>query len=274
MAILLIALAIALWWFFYKRKQAKAYKKEKTRTRTRSRSGRTKIVTKTPKIQVNTIEFTVPTTKNGKHPLVDHQESELSSLVDHRDSVDSETRSEAGSAIATGFGLLRPDLYASDSESAYDEDEYPSNHIGRVSFRLEYDCEAENLFVTLINVKNLQARQQRGGSLSMAGSSTCDPFVRIYLLPDEKRYLQSKMKKRTRNPHFDQTFAFSMSYSVLRERTLRFTVFDVDRFMRQSIIGHALYSLENLDITMTTEEALDLEKLALVGAIIFLLHFN
>ncbi len=161
--------------------------------------------------------------------------------------------------------MLRPELYTIDAESVDEGEDFPANNIGRVWFRIEYNCDTENLYVTLINIKNLPARQTRGSSLSMASGSTCDPFVRIYLLPDEKRFLQSKMKKKTRNPRFEQTFAFSMSYSVLIERTLRFTVFDVDRFTRQTIIGHALYSLQDLDITMTTEESLDLEKLALVS---------
>ena len=183
------------------------------------------------------------------------------SISGSTDSIESDRKSEG---IPTAFGLLRPDLYASDNEQ--EDSGFPPGHMGRIWFRLEYDCEAENLFVTVINIANLPPRQQRGSSLSMSGSSTCDSFVRIYLLPDEKRYLQTKVKKRTRNPNFHQKFAFSMSYSILLERTLRFSVFDVDRFTRQSIIGHALYSLEDLDITMATEEWQDLEKVALVSS--------
>ena len=269
-----------MWWFLAKKNKVKEKKKKSTRLK----GSRRKVVSKTPpEIKVNTIEFTVPTKKqnhqpweNGsglekddqRSPLIALRSKESSTISRSSDSLDSDGRSESG--IPTAYGLLRPDLYASDYES--DHEEFPANHIGRIWFRLEYDCEAENLYVTVVKIENLPPRQQRGASLSMAGSSTCDSFVRIYLLPDEKRYLQTKVKKRTRNPKFLQKFAFSMSYSILRERTLRFSVFDVDRFSRQTIIGHALFTLESLDITMATEEWIDLRKVALVSAI-FLYNF-
>ena len=88
---------------------------------------------------------------------------------------------------------------------------------------------------------------------------------RLYLLPDEKRYLQSKMKRKTRSPTFQETFMFTMSYNLLVERTLRITVFDVDRFMRQTIIGHVLFPLEHLDITRPVALWRDVERSSQVG---------
>jgi len=35
-------------------------------------------------------------------------------------------------------------------------------------------------------------------------------LFRIYLLPDERRYLQSKFKKKTSNPRFDESFVFQV----------------------------------------------------------------
>lgn len=258
MGFFLIILAIVIWWYVRKRRMLKDAQK-----------GLRKAVvsSKAPQITVNKIEFTVPT-NNVKRRYWEGDDSEHLPLAESSTytprsvsaSTDSLDRKSDG--IPTAFGLLRPDLYASDNEQ--EDGDFPPGHIGRIWFRLEYDCETENLFVTVNNIVNLPARQQRGSSLSMSGSSTCDAFVRIYLLPDEKRYLQTKIKRRTRNPNFHQKFAFCMSYSVLRERTLRLSVYDVDRFTRQTIIGHALYSLEDLDITMATEEWKDLEKEALV----------
>jgi hypothetical protein len=34
---------------------------------------------------------------------------------------------------------------------------------------------------------------------------------RLHLMPDERRYLQSKQKKKTCNPYFDETFVFQVS---------------------------------------------------------------
>lgn len=260
LGVLLIILAIALWWYMKKRHSLK--EKQKT-------ANDEMVSCKAPQITVNQIEFTVPTS-GTQHRLwetvlqqqLPNAESPISSKRSLSESTDSLDAGQKGEGIPTSLGLLRPDLYLSDNEQ--EDGDFPPGHIGRIWFRLEYDCETENLFVTVINIVNLPARQQRGSSLSMSGSSTCDSFVRIYLLPDDKRYLQTKVKKRTRNPNFHQKFAFCMSYSVLRERTLRLTVYDVDRFTRHTLIGHAFYSLEELDITMATEEWRDLEKEAMV----------
>eukprot|EP00795_Rhopilema_esculentum_P013156 gene13156-3951_t len=258
LGILLMLLAIAIWWFIIKRRKLK-------QKNSKAASRPSEVLTKPPDIQVNKIEFTVPSS-NLKHRAYDNLSPNEQTLpligpcfeTSSNESLDSNRTPEG---IPTAFGLLRPDLYLSDTES--ENSGFPPGHIGRIWFRLEFNCETENLFVTVAKIENLPARQHRGSSLSMSGASTCDSFVRIFLLPDEKRYLQTKVKKRTLNPKFNQEFAFCMSYSILRERTLRFSVFDVDRFTRQTVIGHALYSLENLDITMALDEWKDLEKVAL-----------
>lgn len=36
---------------------------------------------------------------------------------------------------------------------------------------------------------------------------------RLHLMPDERRYLQSKQKKKTCNPYFDETLVFQVSNS-------------------------------------------------------------
>ena len=158
-------------------------------------------------------------------------------------------------------------------DNAEDQDEdLPLTNIGRVWFNLEYDAGSEKLIVNVDRVRNLPGRQQRTSLAlsSSSSSSSCDPFLRLYLLPDEKRYLQSKMKRKTRSPTFKETFMFTMSYNLLVERTLRITVFDVDRFMRQTVIGHVLFPLEHLDITRAVALWRDVERSSQVCDVFFL----
>ena len=282
-------------WFLYKRRK-------KERAKSDALKNEYKVLPKAPEIKVNAIKFTVPQLqKKHKSWSVEKQDSIGSkesrdkyakhianeglgysatpppvpttypSTTQHihkafsAESLTSSAESAGYKGLQTDIGLLRPDLYVSDSETDQQDEIYPAGHIGRLWFRVEYDVETENLVVTLIKVRHLPGRQARS-SISMSPISSCDPFVRIYLLPDEKRYLQSKMKKRTRNPTFNQTFAFTMSYGLLRNRTLRFSVYDVDRFMRQVAIGHVLFPLEKLDITTPTEEWADLERKSQVSS--------
>lgn len=37
-------------------------------------------------------------------------------------------------------------------------------------------------------------------------------YFRIYLMPDERRYLQSKFKKKTTNPKFEESFVFQVRH--------------------------------------------------------------
>ncbi|CAC5402146.1 SYT15 [Mytilus coruscus] len=139
---------------------------------------------------------------------------------------------------AYALGSIDPSLYKIvDEDDTY---EIPVDHIGRLWFAVEYERETEKLLVTLIKAKNLPTRQY-------GNNSSCDPFVRIYLMPDERRYLQSKFKKKTNNPKFEESYVFQVSHRTLQDRVLKFTVYDVDRHKRHNVIGHALYQLKDFD---------------------------
>jgi len=236
------------------------------------------VAQRTPKIKVNTVEFTVPESANNRqftwtedgsnefeYYLDENLRQKSLNISDNpsdKDSLKNSQRTRDSvkpSGVKTMVGHLKPELYNSDEQDNDLYEELPSGNIGRVWFSLEYDAQSEKLIVTVDRIRNLPGREKRS-SLSLSTNSTCDPFIRLYLLPDEKRYLQSKMKRKTINPVFTETFMFTMSYNLLIERILRITVFDVDRFMRQTIIGHVIEPLGDLDITMATELWRDVEK--------------
>lgn len=64
---------------------------------------------------------------------------------------------------------------------------------------MEYQQEAKQLLVDLIKAQWLQAP-----------SETYRPLVKLHLLPDKRCFLQSKTKRRTANPHFDEHFIFQI----------------------------------------------------------------
>ncbi|KAL3876862.1 hypothetical protein ACJMK2_034645 [Sinanodonta woodiana] len=139
---------------------------------------------------------------------------------------------------AYALGTIDPSLYRiSDEDDNY---EIPPDHIGRIWFAVEYERESEKLLVTVIKTKNLPCR-------AFGGPNGCDPFVRIYLMPDERRYLQSKFKKKTCNPKFEESYVFQVSNRNINDRILKFSVFDVDRHKKHNVIGHALYPLRDHD---------------------------
>ncbi|XP_022245068.1 synaptotagmin-15-like isoform X3 [Limulus polyphemus] len=153
------------------------------------------------------------------------------------------------------LGGLNPELYKVSYDNTGEEFFFPDGHRGRLWFSLEYDATKERLVVQLIKGKNFPSR-------TLGSVNCCDPFVRIFLLPDERRYLQTKIKKKTCNPKFEENFVFQIPNKAIEERTLKFTVFDSDRGKKYNLIGHVIYPLKDTDVT-TNENVIvwrDLEK--------------
>ncbi|XP_052782510.1 synaptotagmin-15-like isoform X2 [Mya arenaria] len=181
------------------------------------------------------IPFMVPQHSCSTPPAARHSRSEEDSYASEPSSPMSKRPSvEIPGAYA--LGSIDPSLYRiADEDDDYD---IPQDHLGRAWFAVQYERETEKLLVTLIKAKNLPSK-------ACAASNGCDPFVRIYLMPDERRYLQSKFKKKTCNPKFEESYVFQVSSRSFADRVLKFTVYDVDRQKKHHVIGHALYPLKD-----------------------------
>ena len=65
-----------------------------------------------------------------------------------------------------------------------------------------------------------------------------DPYVRVTLLPDKKHRLETKIKRRTLNPRWNETFYFEgFPINKLQSRVLHLHCFDYDRFSKDDSIG-------------------------------------
>eukprot|EP00070_Physeter_catodon_P030453 XP_028337347.1 synaptotagmin-15 [Physeter catodon] len=130
--------------------------------------------------------------------------------------------------------------------------------------------QAERLLVGLIKAQRLQAP-----------SETCSPLVKLHLLPDERRFLQSKTKCRTTSPQFDEHFIFQVSSRSVTQRVLRFSVYHVDRQRKHQLLGQVLFPLkkETLEgdcrrIIWRDLEAESLEPPSKFGDLQFCLSYN
>uniref|UniRef100_A0A6P7FFI4 Synaptotagmin-15-like n=1 Tax=Diabrotica virgifera virgifera TaxID=50390 RepID=A0A6P7FFI4_DIAVI len=153
-----------------------------------------------------------------------------------------------------GLGVIEPALYKSTLD--LDEIQWPEGHIGRLWFSLRYEPSTEKLLVSLLKAKNLPSR-------TIGTVNSCDPFVRLYLMPDERRYLQSRQKKKTCNPYFDETLVFQVSPKDMADHTLKLTIIDGGRTKKKAEIGHITFPLKDLEIGDGLEQQLfkmDLEK--------------
>ncbi|KAL0274874.1 UNVERIFIED_CONTAM: hypothetical protein PYX00_002901 [Menopon gallinae] len=153
-----------------------------------------------------------------------------------------------------GLGIIDPALYKNCSSELEEELQFPEGHLGRLWFSVRYESATEKLLVSILKAKNLPSR-------TVGTVNSCDPFIRLHLIPDERRYLQSKMKKKTCNPFFDETFIFQIAAKQLHDHILKLTVIDSGRSKLRGVIGQV--SLPLRDFVNEPEQQLfkmDLEK--------------
>nr|XP_034356923.1 synaptotagmin-6 [Arvicanthis niloticus] len=164
----------------------------------------------------------------------------------------------------TSIGRIKPELYKQKSVDGDDAKSEAAKSCGKINFSLRYDYESETLIVRILKAFDLPAKDFCGSS---------DPYVKIYLLPDRKCKLQTRVHRKTLNPTFDENFHFPVPYEELADRKLHLSVFDFDRFSRHDMIGEVI--LDNLfeasdlsretsiwkDIQYATSESVDLGEI-------------
>uniref|UniRef100_A0A668VVV9 C2 domain-containing protein n=1 Tax=Oreochromis aureus TaxID=47969 RepID=A0A668VVV9_OREAU len=163
----------------------------------------------------------------------------------------------------TSIGRIQPELYQQKAPESEDSSKNSSKNCGKINFSLKYDYENESLLVNILKAVDLPAKDLCG---------TSDPYVKIYLLPDRKKF-QTRVHRKTLNPTFSESFQFPVPYDELAARKLHMSVFDFDRFSRHDMIGEVV--MENLfetsdlsretniwmDIQYATSESVDLGEI-------------
>ncbi|XP_044738985.1 synaptotagmin-7 isoform X2 [Chrysoperla carnea] len=137
------------------------------------------------------------------------------------------------SAFLQNRSISLVDMYIDNSE--------PSENVGQIHFSLEYDFQNTTLILRILQGKDLPAKDLSG---------TSDPYVRVTLLPDKKHRLETKIKRRTLNPRWNETFYFEgFPIQKLQSRVLHLHVFDYDRFSRDDSIGEVFLPLCQVDLS-------------------------
>ncbi|XP_071744567.1 synaptotagmin-7 isoform X2 [Lepeophtheirus salmonis] len=123
----------------------------------------------------------------------------------------------------------------------YTDQGEPSEKCGEINFSLDYDFSSQTLKLKITQAKDLAAKDANGLS---------DPYVRVTLLPDKKHRLETKIKRRTLNPRWNETFYFEgFPINKLQSRVLHLHVYDYDRFSRDDSIGEVHLPLCQVDFT-------------------------
>ncbi|VDM98679.1 unnamed protein product [Thelazia callipaeda] len=112
--------------------------------------------------------------------------------------------------------------------------------LGRLQYKLDYDFQQNQLSVTVIQAEDLPG-------MDMSGTS--DPYVKLYLLPEKKKKVETKVHRKTLNP---------VQFAEIASKTLVFAVYDFDRFSKHDQIGQVLIPLGKIDLGQVIEEWKDI----------------
>ncbi|XP_016836474.1 synaptotagmin-7 isoform X3 [Nasonia vitripennis] len=160
-------------------------------------------------------------------PTAGPQNKQLQNVKGEHPSVSSEK------AFLQSRSISLVDMYIDNAE--------PTENVGQIHFSLEYDFQSTTLILRIIQGKDLPAKDLSG---------TSDPYVRVTLLPDKKHRLETKIKRRTLNPRWNETFYFEgFPIQKLQSRVLHLHVFDYDRFSRDDSIGEMFLPLCQVDLS-------------------------
>ncbi|XP_060770445.1 synaptotagmin-7 [Neoarius graeffei] len=148
--------------------------------------------------------------------------------------------SDGHSSVSDLANSLTGDMVMLSPGSDEDHEGPVSEKLGRIQFSVGYSFQDSTLTVKILKGQDLPAKDFSG---------TSDPFVKIYLLPDKKHKLETKVKRKNLNPHWNETFLFEgFPYEKVRERTLYLQVLDYDRFSRNDPIGEVSIPLNKVEL--------------------------
>ncbi|XP_041640014.1 synaptotagmin-7b isoform X1 [Cheilinus undulatus] len=150
-------------------------------------------------------------------------------------------RHNGNSSVSDLANSVTSDMLMLSPGSEEEEHEGPvCEKLGRIQFSVGYSFQDSTLTVKILKGQDLPAKDFSG---------TSDPFVKLYLLPDKKHKLETKVKRKNLNPHWNETFLFEgFPYEKVVQRTLYLQVLDYDRFSRNDPIGEVSIPLNKLDL--------------------------
>ncbi|XP_034726427.1 synaptotagmin-7b isoform X2 [Etheostoma cragini] len=154
---------------------------------------------------------------------------------------DTGRRHDANSSVSDLANSVTSDMLMLSPGSEDDDHEgQVCEKLGRIQFSVGYSFQDSTLTVKVLKGQDLPAKDFSG---------TSDPFVKLYLLPDKKHKLETKVKRKNLNPHWNETFLFEgFPYEKVVQRTLYLQVLDYDRFSRNDPIGEVSIPLNKLDL--------------------------
>uniref|UniRef100_A0A915N8J6 C2 domain-containing protein n=1 Tax=Meloidogyne javanica TaxID=6303 RepID=A0A915N8J6_MELJA len=122
---------------------------------------------------------------------------------------------------------------------------FPSTNNGDHS-----DFYRNELSVTILECRDLPAMDRNGMS---------DPYIKLTISPERKPKFETRIKRNSLNPVFNETFVFKIPFPELGRKTLELVAFDFDRLSKDDQIGQILLPLNTVDFGQTNDRWINFE---------------
>lgn len=140
--------------------------------------------------------------------------------------------------LGDGFGGYIRLLHAHNGESVSSDDDMLDGAI-RISVR--YDSASGNLLIKVFEVRSMRG--------SGNPQTLCDPYVKMYVLPDKgkKTKMKTHLKRKTSSPSFEEKFSVPIPQKELGSKTLSVSVW-ADHVLHNQEISHLELPLSSVPI--------------------------
>ncbi|ODM97371.1 Synaptotagmin-11 [Orchesella cincta] len=114
-----------------------------------------------------------------------------------------------------------------------------------------YKEDQSALVITVMKCENLPVKD--------TSLMTCDPYVKLQLLPEKQQRVKTRVLRHTRQPIYEEEFTFyGLQPNQIHETTLHFVVLSFDRFSRDDVIGEVSFQLASVDIPKNDNQQLEI----------------
>ncbi|CAG7820518.1 unnamed protein product [Allacma fusca] len=128
-----------------------------------------------------------------------------------------------------------------------------ANLLGVLHFRVRYKTEKGALIVTVVKCEDLPVKDTT--------LMTCDPYVKLQLLPEKQQRVKTRVLRHTRQPLYEEDFTFyGIQPNQLQGMTLHFVVLSFDRYSRDDVIGEVFCPLSGVELPQTDNHHLEISR--------------
>ncbi|NXY23725.1 SYTL3 protein, partial [Atrichornis clamosus] len=162
-------------------------------------------------------------------------DSEIQSKSNCKDDEDLTTSPTSDTVFCDG--RKHGSLYSLNSTCTESGNFGKANITGEIEFALRYNFRASILEICIRGCKNLAYGEEK--------KKKCNPYVKVYLLPDKSPRSKRKtaVKKSTVDPDFDETLKYKIEYSQLRSRQLQISVWHAGALKYRVFLGEVVIPL-------------------------------